>query len=311
MCLWSISIQGLEFLSLQNVGCSVHACKAINELLPAASSLAGLHLFNNMSGDEGAHHIAKLLARSTAMADFKMASSRVGPEGGISIAKALLAGAPALMWLDLSDNPLTEEVAPALSALLAAQTNLKYLNLNDTSLTDEGVTGVCKALTGSAPQLEVLELALNEITPTGARSVVMAIAHKQQLTRLNLRENELEDAGAAVLARGLATLPALKVLELCANQIKRPGALAVARALAGRKEARITGFELLALDENAISQEGIEQLRQVLKDGFGSDNMLGPLDENDSDLSGDEGNDVAEDAREDDELTTALAKTSI
>ena len=30
---------GLEFLSLQNVGCSVHACKAVNELLVHTSAL--------------------------------------------------------------------------------------------------------------------------------------------------------------------------------------------------------------------------------------------------------------------------------
>eukprot|EP00878_Enallax_costatus_P020701 GHUV01021891.1.p1 GENE.GHUV01021891.1~~GHUV01021891.1.p1 ORF type:complete len:429 (+),score=176.02 GHUV01021891.1:75-1361(+) len=199
---------GLEFLSLQNVGCSVHACKAVEELLPADSKLAGLHLFNNMSGDEGAGHIARLLARCP-MADFRMASSRVGATGAISLAKALMAGN--LVRLDISDNPLTEEVAPALAACLAAQPHLVHLNLNDTSLTDEGVQEVCKALVGAAPQLEVLELALNEITPVGARAVVMAVANKQQLNKLNLRENELEDAGAAIIAKALPTLPALKV----------------------------------------------------------------------------------------------------
>jgi large subunit ribosomal protein L31/Ran GTPase-activating protein 1 len=81
-------------VSLQNVGCSVHACAALCELLPPSSRLAGLHLFNNMSGDEGAGHVARLLGRLTSsMADFKMASSRVGPAGGMSIAKALSAGA--------------------------------------------------------------------------------------------------------------------------------------------------------------------------------------------------------------------------
>lgn len=84
-------LQGLEFLSLQNVGCSVAACKAVEELIPADSKLAGLHLFNNMSGDEGAGHIARLLARCP-MADFKMASSRVGAEGGSSLANALMTG---------------------------------------------------------------------------------------------------------------------------------------------------------------------------------------------------------------------------
>lgn len=88
-----------------------------------------------------------------------------------------------LVRLDISDNPLTEEVAPALADCLAAQPNLTHLNLNDTSLTDEGVQEVCRALAGAAPKLEVLELALNEITPIGAKAVVMAVAHKKHLQK--------------------------------------------------------------------------------------------------------------------------------
>ena len=91
-----------------------------------------------------------------------------------------------LVRLEISDNPLTEEVAPALAACLAAQPNLVHLNLNDTSLTDEGVQEVCKALVGAAPQLEVLELALNEITPVGARAVAKAVANKQHLNKCAL-----------------------------------------------------------------------------------------------------------------------------
>jgi len=85
--------EGLEFLSLQNVGCSVHACKAVAELLVHTRALRGVHLFNNMSGDEGAAHIATVLARAPAMVDFKMASSRVGPAGGMALARGLAAGA--------------------------------------------------------------------------------------------------------------------------------------------------------------------------------------------------------------------------
>jgi large subunit ribosomal protein L31/Ran GTPase-activating protein 1 len=84
--------QGLEFMSLQNVGCSVHACKALAELVPVGSALSGLHLYNNMTGDEGAEHVARLLSRCPGFTELKLASSRVGPAGGISIAKALSAG---------------------------------------------------------------------------------------------------------------------------------------------------------------------------------------------------------------------------
>lgn len=47
----------------------------------------------------------------------------------------------------------------------------------------------------------------------------------------------------------------------------------------------------------------------VLQESFGSDAMLGPLDENDPESS--EGEDAADAMDEDDELTAALARTHI
>ncbi|KAI8468546.1 MAG: hypothetical protein J3K34DRAFT_8402 [Monoraphidium minutum] len=256
--------EGLEFLSLQNVGCSVHACKAVSELLVHTAALSGLHLFNNMSGDEGAGFIADVLARSPAMADFKMASSRVGPAGGTALARGLGAGR-CLVRLDLSDNPMTPEVAPALAAALKQQPRLRHLNLNDTSLTDEGVEVVCAVLVGAAPELQELELALNEITPQGARAVAAALAGKAQLVRLNLRENELESAGAAAVARALPGLPALQTLDLAANQVGKAGALAVARGLAAGGRS---SFSKLILDENFFDDDAAEAVRDALGGGL-------------------------------------------
>lgn len=55
-------------------------------------------------------------------------------------------------------------------------------------------------------------------------------------------------------------------VDLCCNQITRAGALAVARGLAKAKAGGAGGpLELLALDENGISEAGIDQLKQLLK----------------------------------------------
>lgn len=56
----------LEALYLKNIGCSVNACKAVAELV-GCSSLQLLHLFNNMSDNEGASAIATLVKRNTGM----------------------------------------------------------------------------------------------------------------------------------------------------------------------------------------------------------------------------------------------------
>ena len=72
----------------------------------------------------------------------------------------------------------------------------------------------------AAPQLEELELALNEMTVSGARAVAKALAGKSKLRRLNLRENELEDPGAIALCKAVQGLPSLQFLDLNANQVR-------------------------------------------------------------------------------------------
>ena len=79
-----------------------------------------------------------------------------------------MAGAQ-LRKLDLSDNPMTAEVASALAHTIAGQPQLRALILNDISLMDEGIGPILEALVEGAPDLEELELALNEITQEGVK----------------------------------------------------------------------------------------------------------------------------------------------
>lgn len=65
---WSLKLQpALEELAVQNVGCSVNACKSLAELVQHAQSLRTLRLYNNMSDDDGAKSIAKVLLLSEAL----------------------------------------------------------------------------------------------------------------------------------------------------------------------------------------------------------------------------------------------------
>jgi hypothetical protein len=56
----------LHALTLQNIGCSVNACAAVLELT-VSCALQKLHLFNNMSDNEGALSISKLIERNPGM----------------------------------------------------------------------------------------------------------------------------------------------------------------------------------------------------------------------------------------------------
>lgn len=71
----------------------------------------------------------------------------------------------------------------------------------------------------AAPQLEELELALNEMTATGGKALAKALAGKTKLRRLNLRENELADPGAIALSHAVRGLPSLQSLDLTQNQV--------------------------------------------------------------------------------------------
>jgi large subunit ribosomal protein L31/Ran GTPase-activating protein 1 len=42
----------LESISLQNVGCSINACKAVEELVTNRDHLKQIHLYNNMSDNQ-------------------------------------------------------------------------------------------------------------------------------------------------------------------------------------------------------------------------------------------------------------------
>ena len=194
-----------------------------------------------------------------------------------------------LLRLDLSDNPLTSEVADSLSSMLAQQPLLRSLNLNDTSLTDEGVSTVCQAVGRSSPNLQELELALNEITVEGAVSVAACVSVKSELRKLNLRENELEDGGAVVVCSGVRKLRSLEVLDLSENQLSRVGGVGAAKAVATNPN-----LHLLALDGNQISEQGVDHIKAVLVEAFGTSDVLGPMDENDADVeSGDENDETA------------------
>ena len=57
-------------------------------------------------------------------------------------------------------------------------------------------------------------------------------------------------------AQSIAGLAALESIDLCANQLRRGGACALAKACAGKP-----GLQLLALDENEISDAGVDALK--------------------------------------------------
>ncbi|KAG5051822.1 hypothetical protein JHK87_004020 [Glycine soja] len=286
----------LEELYLMNDGISEEAAKAVSELLPSTEKLRVLHFHNNMTGDEGAIAIAEIVKHSPALEDFRCSSTRVGSDGGVALAEALGA-CKHLRKLDLRDNMFGEEAGVALSKVIPAFTDLTEIYLSYLNLEDDGAEALANALKESAPSLEILDLAGNDITAKASASVAACISSKQFLTKLNLSENELKDEGAVLISKALeGGHGQLIEVDLSTNSITWSGAKLVAEAVVGKP-----GFKLLNINANFISDEGIDELKNIFKN---SPDMLGPLDENNPD-----GEDTDEEAEEDadhDELESKL-----
>ena len=305
-CAAAVSHQkNLKHIAFQNVGCSVHGCAAVNELLVHCGNLRSIHLLNNMSGCEGAISIAQIVSRCPMLEDFKMASSRVGSDGGLALAKALATCGTNLRSIDLHDNPLTSDVSGALAEVIVSHPQLSKINLNDTALEDSGIEKISLSLGRVAKNVRHLELEINEITPEGASEIARAITQMENLEYLNLKENELEDDGALEIAKALLGLKKLETVDMRTNAIKRGGAVALAKAC-----ITLPSIKELLLDDNEISEDGIEALMDVLKKGR-KESILGSLEDNmPDDVSDDgefEGHETLDQAI--DELTRSLERT--
>ncbi|XP_022758222.1 RAN GTPase-activating protein 1-like [Durio zibethinus] len=284
------SQNNLEELYLMNDGISEEAAHAVSELIPSTEKLKVLQFHNNMTGDEGAIAIAEIVKCSYALEDFRCSSTRVGTIGGLALAEALKT-CTHLKKLDLRDNMFGVEAGVALSKALSLFANLTEVYLSYLNLEDEGAEALANALKESASSLEVLEMAGNDITGKGAASLAACIASKQFLTKLNLAENEFKDEGAIVIGRALGEGHGqLNEVDMSTNAIRRAGARLLAQVVVEKP-----GFKLLNINGNFISDEGIDEVKELFKS---SPDMLGPLDENDPEGEEEEDDDDDEDDKE-------------
>ncbi|OWM77872.1 RAN GTPase-activating protein 1 [Punica granatum] len=295
----------LQELYLMNDGISEEAAKAVCELLPSTENLQILHFHNNMTGDEGAVAISEIVKKSPALEDFRCSSTRVGSEGGVALAEAL-ASCSRMKKLDLRDNMFGVEAGLSLSRAIPVFPDLTEIYLSYLNLEDEGAESLANALKESAPSLEVLEMAGNDITAKVVPSIAACVAAKQFITKLNLSENELKDEGAVLIGKALEEGHGQLVeVDLSTNSIRRAGARVLAQAVVQKP-----GFKLLNINANFISDEGVDEVKEIFKS---CPDMLGPLDENDpegEDLDEEEG-DEQEGGPHEDELEAKLKDLEI
>ncbi|CAN7067739.1 unnamed protein product [Brassica rapa subsp. trilocularis] len=300
------SLSSLEELYLMNDGISKEAAQAVSELIPSTEKLRVLHFHNNMTGDEGAVAISEVVKRSPLLENFRCSSTRVGEGGGIALSEAL-ENCTLMKKLDLRDNMFGTEAGVSLSKTLSRFSHLTEVYLSYLNLEDEGAIAIANALKDSAAPIEVLEMAGNDITVEAASAIAACVAAKQDLNKLNLSENELKDEGCVQIAKTVEEDHLkLQYIDMSNNYIRRAGARALAQVVA-KKE----GFKLLNIDGNIISEEGIEEVKEILKK---TPEVLGALDENDPDGEEEEEDDEEDEEKEgegNDELESKLKKLEV
>lgn len=290
------SQHNLEALYLMNNGISKAAARAVCELIPSTGKLKVLQFHNNVTGDDGAIAISELVKHSPVLENFRCSSTRVDSEGGVALAEAL-GTCTDLKKLDLSNNMFGIKSGVALSKSLLGCPNLSEVYLSYCNLADEGCIALANALKESAPSLEVLEMSGNEITAKAALALSSLITSARSLTKLNLSDNELKDAGAIQIAKALEQgCTQLNEVDMSTNLIRRSGARVLAQAVIAKP-----GFKLLNINANYISDEGVDEIKDVFKN---SSAMLASLDDNDPE--GEDNDEEADEAGDEDELESKL-----
>ncbi|KAF8048588.1 hypothetical protein N665_2468s0004 [Sinapis alba] len=290
----------LEELYLMNDGISEDAARAVRELLPSTDKIRVLQFHNNMTGDEGAIAIAEIVKQCPSLEDFRCSSTRIGSEGGVALAEAL-ESCSHLKKLDLRDNMFGVEGGVALAKTLSVLTELTEIYMSYLNLEDEGAEALSEALIKSAPSLEVIEFAGNDITVKATEKLAECIASKQSLLKMNLSENELKDEGTILIAKAVEGLEKLAEVDLSTNMMRRAGARALAQTVLKKHS-----FKLLNINGNFISEEGVDEVNDMFKD---SPDKLGPLDDNDPE--GEDFDDEEEEGEKDNELEAKLGGLKI
>ncbi|KAG7581574.1 Leucine-rich repeat [Arabidopsis suecica] len=197
--------------------------------------------------------------------------------------------------LYLSDNNI--KVGVSMSKAVSSFNFLTVITLSYTNLENGGAIALVNALKNSAPSLQVIEMAGNNITYEAAPAIAVFLAAKRHLKKLNLSENDLKDEGCLEIVKSMDGLE-LEYVDVSFNDLRREGALGLARVVI-KKES----FKMLNIDGNMISIKGIEEIKEIFKN---CSKLLGPLDKNDPLIEENGDHEESEGNMDDDDLRENL-----
>lgn len=146
----------------------------------------------------------------------------LGNDGIHKLAKCSCETAPSpLVVLWLENNEIYPKGASALGQVISSSPNMKYLYMAHNSI---GNSGVSELAPKAIRQLQVCNLAENEIGQMGARTIADCLkSPKSSVKTLVLESNHLRNEGAKSLAESLKVNETLQVLDVRYSSITEEG----------------------------------------------------------------------------------------
>ncbi|XP_018650402.1 putative ran gtpase-activating protein [Schistosoma mansoni] len=262
-----------------------------NGLMVSKSQIVELDLSDNAFGPNGVVGITDLLASNTChtLEILRMNNQGLGHEGCRYLAEALEEGrclsknqGLLLKIFSGGRNRLENVGAQMLSKVFCDMGSLEELSLYQNGIGIHGIDGILSLvkIIKSSPNLRVLNLSDNSLTPRGGEAIARALPSVVNLEELYLSDCILRSTGVKALASAFEdpdTTPNLRVLNLTGNEIKLSAGINLILSLGNKSH-----LELLDLNANEFGRSGVRSIIQTL-DSVG---LLHTLpNPNDKDLS--------------------------
>ncbi|GAB1607242.1 ran GTPase-activating protein 1-like isoform X1 [Argonauta hians] len=265
-------------------------------VMTAGAHLVELDLSHNAFGAIGVEGIEELLLSPScySLKELHLNNNGLGISGGKLLAKTLLkchensvaAGAPFQLSVFVSGrNRLENEGAEALAKAFKTIGTLERIEMPQNGIRHKGILALAKAF-ASNPSIKILNLNDNIFSENGSQAMAEALPNLQELEVINFGDCLLKTGGAKAIGESLRdSHSSLKQLILSGNEIGRDGAITVIKAMKNKEH-----LENIELNENAVGEDGIEEIR-VYMESIGKLDSLGTF-------SDDEGDDEEEEEEE-------------
>ncbi|CAH8485052.1 unnamed protein product [Schistosoma guineensis] len=244
-----------------------------NGLMASKSQIIELDLSDNAFGPNGIVGITDLLASNTChtLEVLRMNNQGLGHEGCRYLAEALEKGrclsknqGLLLKIFSGGRNRLENVGAQMLSKVFCDMGSLEELSLYQNGIGIHGVDGILSLvkIIKSNPNLRVLNLSDNSLTPRGAEAIARALPSVVNLEELYLSDCILRSTGVKALASAFEDpdiTPNLRVLNLTGNEIKLSAGINLILSLGNKSH-----LELLDLNANEFGRCGVRSIIQTL-----------------------------------------------